>query len=126
MGLRGMVAGRGQADAGADTLSAEELRRYARHVILPEVGPEGQRALKASRVLAVGTGGLGSPLALYLAAAGIGTIGLVDFDVVDDSNLHRQILFGVSDVGRPKLDAAEERLRGVNPHVRVVKHEERL
>jgi adenylyltransferase/sulfurtransferase len=99
-------AGRGQIDSGADTLSPEELRRYARHVILPEVGPEGQRALKASRVLAVGTGGLGSPLALYLAAAGVGTIGLVDFDVVDESNLHRQLLFGTADIGRPKLEAA--------------------
>jgi adenylyltransferase/sulfurtransferase len=110
----------------AAELSAEELRRYARHVILPEVGLEGQRRLKESRVLAVGAGGLGSPLALYLAAAGVGTIGLVDFDVVDESNLHRQILFGARDVGRPKLDAAERRLRDANPHVEVVRFEERL
>ena len=107
-------------------LSDEEIRRYARHLILPEVGLEGQKKLKASRVLAVGAGGLGSPLALYLAAAGVGTIGLVDFDVVDESNLHRQILFGSADVGRPKLAAAAERLRDVNPNVRIVPFEERL
>jgi molybdopterin/thiamine biosynthesis adenylyltransferase/rhodanese-related sulfurtransferase len=111
--------------AAAD-LSAEELRRYARHVILPEVGLEGQRRLKESRVLAVGAGGLGSPLALYLAAAGVGTIGLVDFDVVDESNLHRQLLFGSGDVGRSKLEAAERRLRDANPHVEVVPFERRL
>ena len=107
-------------------LSDEEIRRYARHLILPEVGLEGQKKLKAARVLAVGAGGLGSPLALYLAAAGVGTIGLVDFDVVDESNLHRQILFGTADVGRPKLAAAAERLRGVNPNVRILPFEERL
>ena len=111
--------------AAAD-LSAEELRRYARHVILPEVGLEGQRRLKESRVLAVGAGGLGSPLALYLAAAGVGTIGLVDFDVVDESNLHRQVLFGAGDVGRSKLEAAERRLRDANPHVEIVRFERRL
>jgi len=114
------------AAADGVTLSNEEIRRYSRHLIMPEVGMEGQKKLKAARVLAIGTGGLGSPLALYLAAAGVGTIGLVDYDVVDDSNLHRQILFGSADVGRPKLEAAEERLRGVNPHVAFVKHEERL
>jgi molybdopterin/thiamine biosynthesis adenylyltransferase/rhodanese-related sulfurtransferase/molybdopterin converting factor small subunit len=114
------------AAAEGVTLSNEEIRRYSRHLIMPEVGMEGQKKLKAARVLAIGTGGLGSPLALYLAAAGVGTIGLVDYDVVDDSNLHRQILFGSADVGRPKLEAAEERLRGVNPHVAFVKHEERL
>ena len=107
-------------------LSNEEIRRYSRHLIMPEVGMEGQKKLKAARVLAVGTGGLGSPLSLYLAAAGVGTLGLVDYDVVDDSNLQRQILFGSADVGRPKLDAAEERLRGVNPNVSIVKFEERL
>jgi adenylyltransferase/sulfurtransferase len=106
--------------------SPEEIRRYARHLILPEVGPEGQARLKAARVLAVGAGGLGSPLALYLAAAGVGTIGLVDFDVVDASNLHRQVLFGSSDVGRPKLEAAAERLREINPHVRVEPYPHRL
>src|SRR5207244_9822452 len=92
----------------AAALTNEEIRRYSRHLLMPEVGLEGQKKLKAARVLAIGTGGLGSPLALYLAAAGVGTIGLVDFDVVDDSNLQRQILFGGADVGRPKLDAAEE------------------
>src|SRR6202162_6057362 len=114
------------ATAEGVTLSNEEIRRYSRHLIMPEVGMEGQKKLKAASVLTIGTGGLGSPLALYLAAAGVGTIGLVDFDVVDDSNLHRQILFSSGDVGRPKLEAAEERLRGVNPHVRFVKHEERF
>jgi adenylyltransferase/sulfurtransferase len=100
-------------------LSNEEIRRYARHLILPEVGPEGQKKLKVSRVLAVGAGGLGSPLTLYLAAAGVGTIGLVDFDHVDESNLQRQILYGSADVGRPKLDVAARRLLDVNPNVRV-------
>ena len=107
-------------------LSNEEIRRYARHLIMPEVGLEGQKKLKAARVLAIGTGGLGSPLAVYLAAAGVGTIGLVDFDVVDDSNLHRQILFGTSDVGKPKLAAAVRRLKDLNPNVEVLCFEERL
>ena len=114
--------------AGVDPseLSGEELRRYARHLVLPEVGLEGQRRLKAARVLVVGAGGLGSPVSLYLAAAGVGTIGLVDFDAVDASNLHRQILFSTGDVGRPKLQAASERLRGLNPNVRIEPFEERL
>jgi len=107
-------------------LGPEEIRRYSRHLILPEVGKEGQRRLKASRVLVVGAGGLGSPLALYLAAAGVGTLGLVDFDAVDVTNLQRQILYGGSDVGRPKLEAAAERLHEVNPHVEVVPHGVRL
>ncbi|HVE64957.1 MAG TPA: molybdopterin-synthase adenylyltransferase MoeB [Thermoanaerobaculia bacterium] len=110
---------------GAD-LSNEEVRRYSRHLIMPEVGVDGQKKLKAARVLAIGAGGLGSPLAVYLAAAGIGTIGLVDFDVVDDSNLQRQILYGASDVGRPKLQAAAERLRDINPNVTIVPHATRL
>ncbi len=107
-------------------LTQAETRRYSRHLIMPEVGPEGQRKLKAAKVLLVGAGGLGSPSALYLAAAGIGTLGLVDFDAVDESNLHRQVLYGEKDVGRPKLEAASERIRDVNPNVRVVQHPERL
>jgi len=107
-------------------LSHEEVRRYSRHLIMPEVGLEGQRRLKAARVLCVGAGGLGSPSSLYLTAAGVGTIGLVDFDTVDESNLQRQILYAQSDVGRPKLEAAAERLRGMNPGVRVVTHETAL
>src|SRR5471032_2490965 len=108
------------------TLSNDEVLRYSRHLIMPEVGMEGQQKLKAARVLCIGTGGLGSPLALYLAAAGVGTLGLVDFDVVDSSNLQRQILHGTKDVGRSKLESASERLRDVNPNVNVVLHEVRL
>jgi molybdopterin/thiamine biosynthesis adenylyltransferase/rhodanese-related sulfurtransferase len=108
------------------SLTREEYRRYARHLIMPEVGLEGQKKLKAARVLCIGAGGLGSPLALYLAAAGVGTLGLVDFDVVDDTNLHRQILHGTGDVGRPKLESAAERIAAVNPGVRFVPFETRL
>jgi len=114
------------ADPRPDELSREELQRYARHLVLPDVGLEGQRRLKAARVLVVGAGGLGAPVSLYLAAAGVGTLGLVDFDTVDASNLHRQVLFSASDVGRPKLQAAAERLRGVNPHLSIEPFEERL
>jgi molybdopterin/thiamine biosynthesis adenylyltransferase/rhodanese-related sulfurtransferase len=103
-------------------LSNEEIARYSRHLILPEVGMEGQKKLKAAKVLCVGTGGLGSPLALYLAAAGIGTIGLVDFDVVDSSNLQRQIIHSTRDIGRPKIDSAEEKLKGLNPFINIVKY----
>ncbi len=106
--------------------SRQELYRYARHFSLPEVGLEGQGRLKRGRVLCVGAGGLGSPLSLYLAAAGVGTLGIVDFDTVDESNLQRQILHGTSDVGRSKLDSAADRLRDVNPHVTVERHETRL
>ena len=119
------IAGGSAAGPGGG-LSNDEIRRYARHLIMPEVGLEGQKRLKAARVLAVGAGGLGSPLALYLAAAGVGTIGLVDFDVVDDSNLQRQILYGTADVGRPKLAAAAARLRDLNPNVEIVTLQERL
>src|SRR3569833_2325488 len=104
-------------------LNTDDLTRYSRHLILPEVGMEGQRRLKAARVLCVGTGGLGSPLAFYLAAAGIGTLGLVDFDVVDASNLQRQIIHSTKDIGRKKLDSAAEKLTALNPALNVVKHE---
>jgi len=107
-------------------LSPAEIRHYSRHLIMPEVGTTGQRKLKAAKVLTIGAGGLGSPLGLYLAAAGVGTLGIVDFDVVDESNLHRQVLFGRSSVGRPKIQAAAERLRDVNPHIKIVPHETRL
>jgi adenylyltransferase/sulfurtransferase len=109
-----------------EPLSREEVARYSRHLLLPEVTMEGQMRLKAGRVLVVGAGGLGSPAALYLAAAGVGTIGLADFDAVDSSNLQRQVLYGTGDVGRPKLDAARERLTALNPHVDVVLFPERL
>jgi molybdopterin/thiamine biosynthesis adenylyltransferase/rhodanese-related sulfurtransferase/molybdopterin converting factor small subunit len=108
--------------AALPTLSNDEIARYSRHLILPEVGLEGQLKLKAAKVLCVGTGGLGSPLAFYLAAAGIGTLGLVDFDVVDFSNLQRQIIHSTKDVGRPKLDSAEEKLKALNPFLNVVKY----
>ncbi|HEY2469312.1 MAG TPA: molybdopterin-synthase adenylyltransferase MoeB [Terracidiphilus sp.] len=104
-------------------LTTDDLSRYSRHLILPEVGMEGQRKLKAARVLCVGTGGLGSPLAFYLAAAGIGTLGLVDFDVVDASNLQRQIIHSTKDIGRKKLDSAAEKLNALNPALNVVKHD---
>jgi len=104
-------------------LTKDDLSRYSRHLILPEVGEEGQRKLKAARVLGVGTGGLGSPLALYLAAAGVGTLGLVDFDVVDASNLQRQIIHSTADIGRKKLDSAAEKLKALNPNLNVDKHE---
>ncbi len=107
-------------------LSTDDLSRYSRHLILPEVGMEGQQKLKAARVLCVGTGGLGSPLALYLTAAGIGTLGLVDFDVVDASNLQRQIIHSTKDIGRKKIDSAEEKLKALNPAIHIVKHETML
>ncbi|MGA2218712.1 MAG: molybdopterin-synthase adenylyltransferase MoeB [Terracidiphilus sp.] len=107
-------------------LTTDDLSRYSRHLILPEVGMEGQQKLKAARVLCVGTGGLGSPLALYLTAAGIGTLGLVDFDVVDSSNLQRQIIHSTKDIGRKKLDSAEEKLNALNPAINIVKHDTML
>jgi adenylyltransferase/sulfurtransferase len=114
--------------AGRDTseLTREELIRYSRHILLPQVGEEGQRALKKSRVLLIGAGGLGSPVALYLSAAGVGTLGLVDFDSVDLSNLQRQILHGSSGIGSPKIDSARDRLRDINPNVHVEAYETRL
>ena len=122
--LRG---GPGSGEAGgaapsARSLSKEQMRRYSRHLILPEVGMAGQRKLLDSKVLIVGAGGLGSPVSLYLAAAGVGTLGLVDFDVVDTSNLQRQVLYGTKDVGVPKLEAAERRLKDLNPDVKIVTH----
>ena len=101
------------------TFSKEELNRYNRHIIMPDFGLEGQQKLKASKVLVIGSGGLGSPVLLYLAAAGVGTIGIVDFDVVDDSNLHRQVLFGVQEVGKPKAEAAKQRLLSLNPYINI-------
>src|ERR1700723_2091537 len=103
-------------------LSNDEIARYSRHLILPEVGMEGQQKLKAAKVLCVGTGGLGAPLAMYLAAAGVGTIGLVDFDTVDASNLQRQIIHSTATVGKLKVDSAEIMLNGLNPHLNVIKH----
>jgi adenylyltransferase/sulfurtransferase len=108
------------------TLSKDEILRYSRHLIMPEVGMEGQEKLKAARVLCIGTGGLGSPLGLYLAAAGVGTLGLVDFDVVDFTNLQRQVIHFSSDVGRPKLDSAKEKIAAINPYVNVKTFETRL
>ena len=108
--------------SNAMQLSAEELQRYSRHLMMPEVTPDGQRCLKAARVLCIGAGGLGSPAALYLAAAGVGTIGIVDFDDVDLSNLQRQILHGTSDIGRSKLESARDRLHDVNPEIKLELH----
>jgi adenylyltransferase/sulfurtransferase len=107
-------------------LSNEEIRRYSRHLIMPEVGMEGQRRMKESSILLIGAGGLGSPLALYLAAAGIGHIGLVDFDVVDESNLQRQIVHGTSTLGMHKTDSARRRLQDLNPHIEVTSYEEQI
>jgi molybdopterin/thiamine biosynthesis adenylyltransferase/rhodanese-related sulfurtransferase len=109
--------------SNAVQLSAEELGRYSRHLIMPEVTPSGQRRLKAARVLCIGAGGLGSPSALYLAAAGVGTIGIIDFDDVDLSNLQRQILHGTKDIGRSKLESARDRLRDINPEIEIELHE---
>ena len=107
-------------------LTREEVQRYSRHLIMPEVGMDGQRKLKAGSVVCVGAGGLGSPAAMYLAAAGIGTLGIIDFDTVDASNLHRQIIYGTADVGRRKLEASGERIASLNPGVKVVTHETAL
>ncbi len=120
------IAGGSGAVDEAVSLSHEEVQRYSRHLIMPEVGMEGQTKLKKASVLMVGAGGLGAPLGMYLAAAGIGRLGIVDFDVVDHSNLQRQVTFGVKDVGRKKLDAAVDRLSDINPHITIEPHEIRL
>jgi adenylyltransferase/sulfurtransferase len=114
------------AAAPAAALSKDEILRYSRHLIMPEVGMEGQLKLKQARVLLIGTGGLGAPLGLYLAAAGVGHLGLVDFDVVDFTNLQRQVTFGSSDVGRRKVEAAKERLSNLNPAIEITTHEAKL
>src|SRR5579871_2031999 len=115
-----------QTKQAAVSLSKEEVLRYSRHLIMPEVGMEGQLKLKQAKVLCIGTGGLGAPLGLYLAAAGVGRIGLVDFDTVDFTNLQRQVLFGTTDVGRPKIEAAADHLRNLNPEIQIDTFETRL
>ena len=107
----------------AAELSVDEVKRYSRHLIIPEIGMTGQKRLKNARVLCVGAGGLGSPALLYLAAAGVGTLGIIDFDVVDESNLQRQIIHGQSDIGRPKAESARDSIQEINPLVQVVVHE---
>jgi molybdopterin/thiamine biosynthesis adenylyltransferase/rhodanese-related sulfurtransferase len=116
----------GRPTAELPDLAQEEILRYSRHLIIPDVGVEGQRRLKDARVLMVGAGGLGSPIGLYLAAAGVGHLGIVEFDTVDVTNLQRQVLHGTKDVGRKKVDSARDRLNDVNPYVEVVPHETRL
>jgi sulfur-carrier protein adenylyltransferase/sulfurtransferase len=110
----------------AADLSVDEIRRYSRHLIIPDVAMDGQKRLKNAKVLVIGAGGLGSPALMYLAAAGVGTLGIVDFDVVDESNLQRQIIHGVSDIDTPKAESAERSIREINPYVQVILHEERL
>src|SRR5262250_2783534 len=122
MSLNDSIAARAQSVS----LSPQEVQRYSRHLIMPEVGVEGQKRLKASSILLIGAGGLGSPLGLYLAAAGVGRLGLVDFDVVDFSNLQRQILHGTPDVGRPKLASAKDRLNALNPEIQIETYETAL
>ena len=123
-----VAGGAGDAAVAAEppALSRDEVKRYSRHLIMPEVGMEGQQRLKAARVLCIGAGGLGSPVAMYLAAAGVGTLGLVDFDVVDFSNLQRQILHGTPDVGRSKLASAKDRLHSLNPEIEIQTYETAL
>ena len=110
----------------ADSLSADEVRRYSRHLIIPDVGMIGQKRLKNARVLCIGAGGLGSPALMYLAAAGVGTLGIVEFDTVDESNLQRQIIHGQSDIGRSKAESARDSIKEINPYVDVIIHDERL
>ena len=108
------------------TLSQAEWSRYSRHIILSEIGLQGQLKLKSAKVLVIGAGGLGAPILLYLAAAGIGTIGIVDDDIVEDSNLQRQVLFGITDVGQPKVEVAKKRLLALNPHIKIITFQQRL
>lgn len=115
-----------ERDTTSEPLSADELGRYARHIVLPEVGGAGQQRLKRAKILVIGAGGIGSPVVLYLAAAGVGTIGIVDDDTVSLSNLQRQVLHGTADLGRPKLDSAADRVAALNPHVDVVQHALRI
>ena len=110
----------------AADLSVDEVKRYSRHLIIPDVGMTGQKRLKNAKVLVVGAGGLGSPALLYLAAAGVGTLGIVDFDTVDESNLQRQVIHGVSDIGKSKAESAKESIAEINPYVTVNLHTERL
>jgi len=119
MATKSEIAATAQPEKTPVTLTKKEIERYSRHLIMPEVGMDGQLKLKQAKVLCIGTGGLGAPLGLYLAAAGVGRIGLVDFDRVDDSNLQRQVLFSTKDVGRPKIEAAADRLRGLNPDIQI-------
>jgi len=110
----------------AAELSVDEIRRYSRHLIIPDVGVAGQKRLKNAKVLCVGAGGLGSPALMYLAAAGVGTLGIVEFDTVDESNLQRQIIHGQSDIGRPKAESARDSILEINPYVTVIVHDEAL
>jgi molybdopterin/thiamine biosynthesis adenylyltransferase/rhodanese-related sulfurtransferase len=121
-----IITGTPTASEAGQKLSKEEIQRYSRHLIMPEVGMDGQLKLKAAKVLMIGAGGLGAPLGLYLAAAGVGRLGIVDFDVVDFTNLQRQITFSTTDVGRPKIQAAKDRLAGLNPQIRIDTYETRL
>jgi molybdopterin/thiamine biosynthesis adenylyltransferase len=121
-----LVETKAEAKPETVTLDNDEILRYSRHLIMPEVGMEGQLKLKAARVLCIGAGGLGSPLALYLGASGVGTIGIVDFDVVDYTNLQRQIIHSTADVGRKKLDSAVDSLKAINPYLNIKKYDTRL
>lgn len=124
--IAGGVTSEADVAPALPSLSNEEIARYSRHLIMPEVGLNGQRRLKAASVLMIGTGGLGAPVGMYLAAAGVGRIGIVDFDVVEASNLQRQIIHGTADIGRPKIESARDRLRDINPHIEIETHETRL
>jgi molybdopterin/thiamine biosynthesis adenylyltransferase/rhodanese-related sulfurtransferase/molybdopterin converting factor small subunit len=124
--IAGGIATENDVEKALPGLSHEEISRYSRHLIMPEVGMVGQQRLKAASVLMIGTGGLGAPVGMYLAAAGVGRLGIVDFDVVEASNLQRQIIHGTKDLGRPKIESARDRLRDINPHIEIEAHETRL